>query len=105
MKEPDPTTWDDFKTRLLPGDLVKTEHGLAIICEAQGDEFGASYSVWNMPGWKWKSECGGAVMTPARDAWYCEREVELVKCGPASLIRLGHLRPILNPPCLPPNNP
>ena len=75
-------TWDKYQTKYLPGDLVRTEFGKAIIREASGT---GSYSVWPLPGWKWRRETWG--WTPVKWAWYDDDELKIIKWGAAHYLR------------------
>lgn len=82
---PAKTTWDEFTTQFLPGDLVETEFGQAIIVDAQSGYEREAYSVWMIPGWEWKRETWG--FTPAKRAWYEANELRLIEHGAASKMR------------------
>ena len=73
--------WEDLKTRYLPGDLVETKFGLAVIREATGSN-GERYSIWPLPGWKWLKHSWG--WEPVVYAWYGPSELKLIEAGPAS---------------------
>lgn len=79
---PPSDTWDQHATKYLPGDLVRTEFGPAIIREASA---GDRYSVWPLPGWEWRREEWG--WSPVKWAWYSLDELELIEWGPAHAIR------------------
>lgn len=95
MKPPDHNThWSEFTTQYLPGDLVQTEHGPAVIQEAKSNPNGDSYSVWPLPGWKWLpwvSHVTGENIgwLPVKHAWYDNDELTLIEAGPASKRRPG----------------
>lgn len=96
--EPRPgTQWSDIDdTTYLPGDLVRTEFGLAIICDAHKTQGRDTYSVWVLPGWEWKPIWRKDENGQNRDqesplfwdcpkgAWYDLHELELVEWGHAS---------------------
>ena len=78
----DTKTWSEYATRYLPGDLVETEFGLVIIAEAHQTQGEDNYSVWPLPGWKWRRESWG--WSPVKIAWYRNDELSLIEAGPAS---------------------
>lgn len=91
------TQWSEIDdTTYLPGDLVKTEFGLAIIREAHKTQGRDTYAVWNLPGWEWKpvwrkTESGENRTQEAplfwdspKGAWYDLAELDLVEYGHAS---------------------
>ncbi len=84
-EQPPSDTWEKYKTKYLTGDMVKTEFGPAIIREVSDNE---TYSVWPLPGWKWKRESWG--WSPVKLAWYSESELKIIKWGIAHYIRLLH---------------
>lgn len=91
------TQWSDIDdTTYLPGDLVRTEFGLAVISEADKTQGRDTYSVWNLPGWEWKPVWEKSATQEERDqtppllwhspkeSWYDLSELELVEWGHAS---------------------
>lgn len=105
--EPRPgTQWSDIDdTTYLPGDLVRTEFGLAIIEEAKKSQGRDTYAAWVLPGWNWKPKWVKSATQEERDqeppllwdcpksAWYDLRELELVEWGHASKIRQSLIQP------------
>jgi hypothetical protein len=81
-QQPASDTWDKYQTKYLPGDLVRTEFGKAIIREASSN---GSYSVWPLPGWKWRRETWG--WSPVKLAWYDDDELKIIKWGAAHYLR------------------
>ena len=77
--------WSDYQTELLPGDLVETEFGRAVITEAHQSQGADTYAVWHLPGWKWRRELWG--WSPAKVAWYSLDELRLLEKGTASNFR------------------
>jgi hypothetical protein len=67
------TTWGGHLQKFLPGDLVKTVHGLAIVVHI-GDH---SYKLFRFP------TCGAM----AASAWCKAFDLRLIKRGPAHVAR------------------
>jgi len=86
----DTKTWSDYATRYLPGDLVETEFGPVIIAEAHQTQGEDNYSVWPLPGWKWRRESWG--WSPVKIAWYHNADLSLIEAGPATKQRPNDLR-------------
>lgn len=82
--QPPSGKWSDFITKYLPGDLVQTEFGPAIITEGYSSQ-GDHYAVWPLPGWKWKRD--KFCLESAKLAWYTNEELSLIERGPASIRR------------------
>lgn len=66
--------------------MVNTEHGLAIITQAERREGKDAYAVWHLPGAQWVNPAPG-VSIPPRSAWLSASEVQLVQFGHASFLR------------------
>ncbi len=77
--------WSQYQTKYLPGDLVETEFGKAIITEAKQTQGTDAYAVWPLPEWKWRRESWG--WSPVKYAWYPLDELKLLEKGPASKLR------------------
>lgn len=78
--------WTNQTTVFLPGDMVNTEHGLAIITQAERRDGLDAYAVWHLPGAQAVSPVPG-VSIPPRSAWFNASEVQLVQFGHASFLR------------------
>jgi len=81
-QQPPTDTWEKYQTKYLPGDFVQTEFGPAIISEVSES---GSYSIWPLPGWKWRRERWG--WSPVKRAWYDDDELTLIERGAASKAR------------------
>lgn len=81
---PESSRWSEHQTKYLPGDLVQTEFGPAIVTKAEYCQRD-TYSVWPLPGWKWRREPWG--WSPAKSAWYENEELTLIEAGAASKLR------------------
>lgn len=86
-KTPRPgTQWSDIDdTQYLPGDMVRTSFGPAIIREAHKTQGRDTYAVWHLPGWTHKETRLG--WDSPKGSWYDPTELELVEYGAASKIR------------------
>lgn len=84
MNLPESSKWEEEKTKYLLGDLVRTEFGLGIITEAKYCQRD-TYSIWHLPGWKWRQESWGG--SPAYHAWYENEELIFIEAGFASKSR------------------
>jgi hypothetical protein len=100
------TQWSDIEDTLyLPGDLVRTKFGPALIREAHKTQGRDRYAVWVLPGWEWKpvwrkTESGEdrtqeppLMWDSPKGAWYDTTELELVELGHASKIRQSLIPP------------
>jgi hypothetical protein len=78
--------WKDHGTTFLPGDLVETKFGKAIISTAEivQGEF-ESYSVWLFPGAPWAKLSFSWI--PPHTHWYGLHELRLIEKGHASVAR------------------
>lgn len=79
--EREPESWDQYDSKFLVGDLVKTEFGSAIVKEANRN----SYSLINLPDCLWRVEEWGWI--PPKTAWYKDDELELIEKGAMSKMR------------------
>jgi hypothetical protein len=83
--------WSQETTILLPGDVVSTQHGLAIITQAERREDLDAYAVWHLPGAQAVSPAPG-VTIPPRSAWYGFNELTRIGPGFASTCRAAGLK-------------
>ena len=88
------THWDEYTSKYLPGDLVRSRYGLGIIREHRETQGNSFYALWPVPPDDWRpayeGRDDGINYFPTKSAWYGPEELTLVSEGFASILRREH---------------